>query len=86
MIPRDLAPRCSATILTLPILSAPWGDALQVSPRDLMPRDDLLMSLEVQLGSGVLEAQATTVEAASRIFKRGGDNMLYAALVAQVGC
>ena len=49
---------------------------MQFAPFDLIPRDDVLTMIEVQL-QGVMESNVNALVAASCIFKRGGENLVY---------
>lgn len=57
---------------------------MQISPRDLKPREEVVNLVEVQLNNGVLDASTSASEAAARILKRGFDNMVYASVVLMV--
>lgn len=70
--------------LTTPYLAAhPPMFSSQVSPRDLLKEEDMLMAMEVQL-NGVMEPHISPQETALRIFRKGHDNLLYAAVVIDV--
>ena len=67
----------------LPPLSPPLLPPPQAAPSDLMAREDLLPLLEGQL-HGVMDPHVNIAEAAARIFRRGGGNLVYALVVQHV--
>ncbi|GAX76736.1 hypothetical protein CEUSTIGMA_g4183.t1 [Chlamydomonas eustigma] len=52
---------------------------MEISPYDLLLRDDLLVLLEVQL-TGILDPHISIPEASAKIFKKAGDNLVYITL------